>query len=311
MKKNIFKIIILFLVILIVENTVILVFGNNHVYAASSLINVDDFDPSSSESESTSSTFVSRAGNIFAAIQTIGIVVAVITLIILGIKYMIGSVEERAEYKKTIIPWTVGLILVVSVTSIPSIIVSFTGSIKVDASVSDPAASSVSTTYEDNSDYSGTILKDTTGKTIKVGQTTTIPLETRGRYTITSGSEVVECTSGDNNAGDTSFTFKGKKEGTAYITFKVNNSTTVLTITVSNDGTLIDTANTSTTAKVNTEVTIYLNETCDNYEIRLNGNKITGNLSGTKLTFKPTATGTCDVLLYKGTEADSIKITIK
>lgn len=45
-------------------------------------------------------------------IAIIGSAVAVISLIILGIKYMSGSVEERATYKKTLIPYVIGAILV-------------------------------------------------------------------------------------------------------------------------------------------------------------------------------------------------------
>lgn len=37
---------------------------------------------------------------IVGVIQTVGIVTSVIVLAILGIKYMIGSAEEKAEYKK-------------------------------------------------------------------------------------------------------------------------------------------------------------------------------------------------------------------
>ena len=35
---------------------------------------------------------------------------------------MIGSVEERAEYKKTLIPYVIGCVLVVSITTIVSFI---------------------------------------------------------------------------------------------------------------------------------------------------------------------------------------------
>ena len=35
-----------------------------------------------------------------------------IILVVLGIKYMMGSAEEKAEYKKTMIPYVVGAILI-------------------------------------------------------------------------------------------------------------------------------------------------------------------------------------------------------
>lgn len=62
------------------------------------------------------------ANPIIGAIQTIGIVVAVITIIVLGIKYMAGSVDEKAEYKKTMIPYLIGAVLVVAITQIVGLI---------------------------------------------------------------------------------------------------------------------------------------------------------------------------------------------
>ena len=54
--------------------------------------------------------------------QTVGIVVAVVILLILGIKYMIGSAEEKAEYKKTMIPYLVGAILIFASTTIVNVV---------------------------------------------------------------------------------------------------------------------------------------------------------------------------------------------
>ena len=48
---------------------------------------------------------------IIGAIQAIGTITSVVILVILGIKYMLGSAEERAEYKKSMIPYLIGAIL--------------------------------------------------------------------------------------------------------------------------------------------------------------------------------------------------------
>lgn len=45
---------------------------------------------------------------IIGIIQAIGTVVAVVVLMILGIKYMLGSVDEKAEYKKSMLPYVIG-----------------------------------------------------------------------------------------------------------------------------------------------------------------------------------------------------------
>ena len=54
--------------------------------------------------------------------QTVGIVVAVVVLLVLGIKYMMGSAEEKAEYKKTMIPYVVGAVLIFAATTIVNIV---------------------------------------------------------------------------------------------------------------------------------------------------------------------------------------------
>ena len=52
----------------------------------------------------------------------IGSAASIITMIILGIKYMLGSVEERAQYKKTLLPYFIGAIFVFGATTIPGIV---------------------------------------------------------------------------------------------------------------------------------------------------------------------------------------------
>lgn len=49
---------------------------------------------------------------IIGILQTVGIVLSVVILVILGIKYMMGSAEEKADYKKTMIPYLVGAIFI-------------------------------------------------------------------------------------------------------------------------------------------------------------------------------------------------------
>lgn len=49
----------------------------------------------------TGETEISGVGkSIVGILQTVGIVLSVVILIILGIKYMMGSAEEKADYKK-------------------------------------------------------------------------------------------------------------------------------------------------------------------------------------------------------------------
>ena len=54
----------------------------------------------------------------------IGMAVSVIVLLVLGIKYMMGSAEEKAEYKKTMIPYLVGAVLVFGASAIAQVVYS-------------------------------------------------------------------------------------------------------------------------------------------------------------------------------------------
>ena len=63
-----------------------------------------------------------KAEIILGVIQNVGTIVSVIVLMIIGIKYMIGSVEERSEYKKNMIPYLIGAVLLFSGTAIPQLI---------------------------------------------------------------------------------------------------------------------------------------------------------------------------------------------
>lgn len=65
-------------------------------------------------------------GRIVSVITTIGIVVAVVVLLILGIKYMMGSASEKAEYKKTMIPYLVGAVLIFGASAIAKAVISMT-----------------------------------------------------------------------------------------------------------------------------------------------------------------------------------------
>ena len=64
--------------------------------------------------------------NIIQIISVVGSIASVIVLIVLGIKYMMGSAEEKAEYKKTLLPYIIGAALVFAASSIAGIVFQFT-----------------------------------------------------------------------------------------------------------------------------------------------------------------------------------------
>lgn len=64
----------------------------------------------------------SKAGEVLGAVQLIGSIVSAVTLAIIGIKYVVGSVEEKTEYKKTMLPYLIGAILVFATSNLVHII---------------------------------------------------------------------------------------------------------------------------------------------------------------------------------------------
>lgn len=73
-------------------------------------------------------------GLIVGIVQTIGTIVAVVVVAVLGIKYMTGSTEEKAEYKKTMLPYLVGAIILFLGVTIVRVIYSFANQVNSNVS---------------------------------------------------------------------------------------------------------------------------------------------------------------------------------
>lgn len=101
----------------------------NHTYA-NGTIDPAQYHPGLSGSATGSDKIKDMANVIIGAIQIVGTVLSVAVLAILGIKYMMGSVEEKAEYKKTLIPYVIGAIMVFGITNILAIVVGIAGKIQ-------------------------------------------------------------------------------------------------------------------------------------------------------------------------------------
>ena len=72
--------------------------------------------------ENVSSDMEDIVGNVLGFVQILGSAIAVIMIVVLGIKYMVGSVEEKAEYKKTMIPYAVGAICIFAASNIAKMV---------------------------------------------------------------------------------------------------------------------------------------------------------------------------------------------
>ena len=70
------------------------------------------------------------AGTIVNWIWGISIVVAVIVIMVIGLKYVIGSTQEKAKYKESLIPLVVGIVLIVFASTIAKILFSLSSTAK-------------------------------------------------------------------------------------------------------------------------------------------------------------------------------------
>ena len=76
-------------------------------------ISPGDYKPDELSNVETELIF-NKTGVILAAIRNISIVTSVIVLMVIGVKYILGSVEEKASYKETMVPYIIGCILATS-----------------------------------------------------------------------------------------------------------------------------------------------------------------------------------------------------
>ncbi len=125
MKKRVY--IILFFII-------IAIFSRNPISQAvneleiTPVLNVAEFDPDSwnpGGGYKINEKVASKAGKILGFIRSLGIVASLICLMIIGLKTMIGSIEEKTQYKESLPGYLIGVFLLFASTTIPSIIYDF------------------------------------------------------------------------------------------------------------------------------------------------------------------------------------------
>lgn len=116
MKKSL-KIVLLMLVLVISINATVL--------AKASGISPKDYTGGGASVSSITTT----GNKIIQIVSTIGSIASVIVLVVLGLKYMMGSAEEKAEYKKTLLPYIIGAALVFAASTIASVVFNFASSI--------------------------------------------------------------------------------------------------------------------------------------------------------------------------------------
>ena len=80
-------------------------------------------DVKNNESLGNAGTEIKTIGQkIFSGIYSVGSAISVITIAFLGIKYMMGSAEQKADYKKSMMPYLIGAVCLFGATSIANMI---------------------------------------------------------------------------------------------------------------------------------------------------------------------------------------------
>lgn len=113
MKK--IKYIVLFTIIIVMIFPII-------IYATQ--INPEDYNPGKPTTGEVRGMY-KYAGSIAGVIRIAGTIVSAGALIVIGIRYVVSSAEERAEYKERLVPYTIGAVLLFGASNIVSIILKF------------------------------------------------------------------------------------------------------------------------------------------------------------------------------------------
>lgn len=79
----------------------------------------------------SNNVITNKAKTLVSVIRVAGVAVAIVGIMAIGIKYLLGSVEERADYKKTLIPYLIGCIMIFAITEIVSIIYNLVSQVEV------------------------------------------------------------------------------------------------------------------------------------------------------------------------------------
>ena len=127
MKINLKKIILLIMIFMFVlvsfETTAFakqVMYNDGGGGKASGGINPDSYKVTLGYNDAT--YIFNKGGQVLKILRNIAAIAAVVTISIIGVRYMVGSVEQRAEYKQTMMPVVVGCILVGGLAGILTII---------------------------------------------------------------------------------------------------------------------------------------------------------------------------------------------
>ena len=114
MKKHITVVITIISIVFIISSFTCI----SNALGMDTIVNPDDYIQSSEDNSG-----IVDIGNVIVwAVRIIGESIAVTMLIVLGIKYILSSAEEKAEYKQSLWPYILGAIFIFAGAEITNII---------------------------------------------------------------------------------------------------------------------------------------------------------------------------------------------
>lgn len=132
MKKNVIKIITIILTIFLLINYI------PTLSKATSIVDnvfkdgksfLDTPADSNITEKVNENTIIETSKSIYNILLTIGIIVAAIIILVLGIQFMTGSIEQKVKVKEMLIPFIVGCIVVFGSLGIWKLVISITTTI--------------------------------------------------------------------------------------------------------------------------------------------------------------------------------------
>lgn len=115
MKKNIIKILTMILIVFMLANITSLVYASD--------INPSDF--AGIYTKTGVSDLDNKTGKILNVVQIVGTSVSLVALLVLGMRYMLSSPNEKASIKEKLIPYVIGTIIFFAASNLVAIVIKF------------------------------------------------------------------------------------------------------------------------------------------------------------------------------------------
>ena len=91
------------------------------INAESYQINPENYHPNKLDKDEVEDMYA-FGGSIAGVIQIVGTILSVASLMIIGIKYVMGSADEKAEFKGKMLPYIIGCVLLFGASNVVNVI---------------------------------------------------------------------------------------------------------------------------------------------------------------------------------------------